>query len=66
MEGKTSITIADHLETARNPDVIFALHDGIMSERSTHDELLAREAQYARLFKTQFWPSSDVQPPVAV
>jgi len=52
--GKTSITIANRPATARNADVIFVLDHGVVAERGTHAELLARDGLYAHLFRTQF------------
>lgn len=60
LEGKTSITIAHRLATVRNADVIFVLNDGIISERGTHQQLLARDSLYARLYRIQFGPSVPV------
>jgi subfamily B ATP-binding cassette protein MsbA len=54
MAGRTSITIAHRLATVRHADAIFVLHDGVIAERGTHDELLARHGLYARLYQMQF------------
>jgi ATP-binding cassette, subfamily B, bacterial len=61
LAGRTSITIAHRLATVRRADVIFVLNDGVISERGTHDELLALNGLYARLYRMQFRPH-DVSP----
>ena len=57
LRGRTSITIAHRLATVRRADVIFVLHHGVIAERGTHDELLARNALYARFCRAQYHPS---------
>lgn len=54
MEGRTSITIAHRLSTVRRADVIFVLDGGVISERGTHDDLLALGGLYAKLYSIQF------------
>jgi subfamily B ATP-binding cassette protein MsbA len=66
MEGRTSITIAHRLATVRRADVIFVLHDGVIAERGTHDELLAQNGLYARLYRMQFRTGEAVDAPSAV
>jgi subfamily B ATP-binding cassette protein MsbA len=54
MSGKTSIVIAHRLETVRRADVILVIEDGVIVERGTHEELLARGGLYSRLYEIQF------------
>jgi subfamily B ATP-binding cassette protein MsbA len=66
MRGRTSITIAHRLATVRRADVIFVLNDGVIAERGTHEQLLAQNGLYARLYWMQFRTGEAVEPPVAV
>lgn len=52
--GRTSIIVAHRLSTVRRADLILVLDGGLVTERGTHDELLAADGAYARLYATQF------------
>jgi len=54
MEGKTSIVIAHHLATIVRANMIFVVKDNQLTERGTHDELLAAGGFYAELYNIQF------------
>ncbi len=54
IQRRTTIAIAHRLSTIRNADVIFAVENGAIIERGTHDELLAQGGLYARLYEEQF------------
>jgi ATP-binding cassette subfamily B protein len=54
MEGKTAIVIAHRLATVRRANVIFVLDKGVIVERGTHEDLLARAGLYAELYEIQF------------
>jgi ATP-binding cassette subfamily B protein len=51
--GRTTIIIAHRLSTIRSCDSICVLENGEITERGTHDELLAEGKQYALLWRVQ-------------
>jgi ABC-type multidrug transport system fused ATPase/permease subunit len=53
MKGRTVMMITHRLNTIRHADTIIVLHDGIVAEQGTHDDLLAREGIYAALYWTK-------------
>lgn len=53
MKNRTSIVIAHRLSTIRNADMICVFHEGEIKERGTHDELLALNGIYTKLYNMQ-------------
>jgi ATP-binding cassette subfamily B multidrug efflux pump len=54
LEGRTSIVIAHRLSTIRDMDRIVVLHKGTIREIGTHDELMALQGIYYRLYQLQY------------
>jgi ATP-binding cassette, subfamily B, bacterial MsbA len=53
MHGRTVLVIAHRLATVRNADRIVVVHEGRIAEIGSHDELLARDGLYRRLYALQ-------------
>ncbi|MCH7643540.1 MAG: ABC transporter ATP-binding protein [Myxococcales bacterium] len=56
MEGRTAIAIAHRLSTIQDVDRIYVLHKGRIVEFGSHEELLALEGVYYRLYRLQYRP----------
>lgn len=54
MVGRTTFVIAHRLSTIRNADMIVTIVAGRVAETGTHDELLAKGGEYAKLYHLQF------------
>jgi len=53
MAGRTTIFISHRVSTVRNADRIAVLHNGLIVEYGTHDELIERNGYYTELYNKQ-------------
>lgn len=53
MRGRTTFVIAHRLSTIRRADAILVVEAGLIVERGTHDELIAKRGRYFELFTYQ-------------
>lgn len=54
MRGRTSFIVAHRLSTIQDADVILVMKDGNIIEQGNHEELLAQNGFYKKLFESQF------------
>jgi ATP-binding cassette subfamily B protein len=52
--GKTSFIIAHRLSTIKNADIILVMNEGDIVEVGNHEELLAKNGFYAKIYNSQF------------
>ena len=53
-KGRTTLVVAHRLSTIRNADEIAVVMNGKITERGTHDELIAKGGTYKSLYQLQF------------
>ena len=54
MKNRTTIVIAHRLSTIKNADMIYVIEKGSIIEQGNHEELLAKEGAYSKLYNMQF------------
>lgn len=63
MQGRTTIVIAHRLSTVENADKIIVMDQGHIVEQGSHQELLAMDGEYAKLYNMNLVESDLVPPP---
>lgn len=53
MKGRTTIMVAHRLSTIQHADCIMVMHKGKIREQGTHQELLAQDGIYRKLYELQ-------------
>ena len=64
MQNRTTLVIAHRLSTIRRADRIVVIVRGRIVEQGTHDELLALNAEYRKLYDLQFQDVESMEPKV--
>jgi ATP-binding cassette subfamily B protein len=54
MKGRTSFVIAHRLSTIRGADEVIMIENGSVAERGSHEQLMAAQGAYHRLYMSQF------------
>ena len=54
MKGRTSFIVAHRLSTIRNADLILVMNNGSVIEQGNHDQLIAKNGFYTKLYNSQF------------
>lgn len=61
--GRTTFVIAHRLSTIREADLILVLHRGEIVERGTHEELMALQGRYYKMYRLQRGEGSAAEVP---
>lgn len=54
MKDRTSFVVAHRLSTVKEADIILVMKDGKIIEKGSHDELMAQNGFYNKLYNSQF------------
>ena len=53
MKQRTTLVVAHRLSTIKHAHRIIVMHQGHLVEQGTHHDLLAKDGQYAQLYRAQ-------------
>jgi subfamily B ATP-binding cassette protein MsbA len=62
MTTRTTIVIAHRLSTIRRADRIVVIVDGAIAEEGSHEELIAKNGEYSRLYSLQMLEQVESEP----
>ena len=57
--GKTAVVVAHRLSTIQNADRIYVMEKGRIVQQGVHQELIAREGAYRKLYESQLTPKAE-------
>ncbi|MEW8994607.1 ABC transporter ATP-binding protein [Clostridium sp.] len=60
MKGRTSFVIAHRLSTIRSADLILVIDEGNIIEQGNHEELMAKDGFYEKLYNSQFRNNEEI------
>ena len=61
IKGRTTFIITHRLPIIQNADLILMLQDGMLGEKGTHDELLARGGLYKEIYESQLMLDQEAE-----
>jgi ATP-binding cassette subfamily B protein len=61
LQDRTTFIITQRLSTIKHANRILVLDSGKLQEMGTHDELIALNGTYAKIYRTQFAPKEELQ-----
>jgi len=65
MEGRTSFIIAHRIQSVMVADIVLVIDGGRIVQRGTHDELLAQEGIYRRIYDVQTRIEAELEQEIA-
>ncbi|NLK07566.1 MAG: ABC transporter ATP-binding protein [Firmicutes bacterium] len=60
MEGRTTFIIAQRLSTVQLADQILVVHDGVIAQQGTHEELVKEGGVYRQILQSQILPANHL------